>query len=81
MTIKKLEVVEFTEKEERTFTYKPGYKYTHFLDPLTGKYYRPIEGFTVEGENLEDRFVELKSQKELWNINEVKNTQENLNDV
>jgi len=36
-----------------------GDRYSYFKDPATGKYYRPIEGFTVTGKNLDDRFIEV----------------------
>jgi hypothetical protein len=57
MSIKKLVVKEFTvtEKSEQLAV---GERYSYFYDPETGKYYRPTEGFTVNGENLEDMFVE-----------------------
>lgn len=35
-----------------------GDRYSYFEDPETGKYYRPISGFTIEGdEDLSLRFV------------------------
>jgi hypothetical protein len=39
--------------------YKVGEKYTVFMDPETDKVYRPVAGFTVTGEDLSDKFVEV----------------------
>ena len=62
MTIEKLTVKEFTvtEDAERLAT---GEVYTYFVDDY-GILYRPKEGFTVTGENLIDRFVELGELEE-----------------
>ena len=58
MKIKKLIVEEFTvDGTEGSF--EIGEKYSYFKDPETGKYYRPLEGFTITGEDLSDRFIEV----------------------
>ena len=59
--MKKLIVVENVIEEEEVFTYKfnPGYRWTYFQDPETGKVYEPKSTFVVEGDNLEDLFVEV----------------------
>ena len=57
--MKKLIVKEFVidGTEERR---KIGEKYSFFQDPETGKYYEPVEGFTVESDiDLSDRFREV----------------------
>ena len=46
----KLIVEEFVNKGE---------KYFWFVDPETGKYYRPKISFEVTGNNLEDLFEEI----------------------
>ena len=64
MPIKKLIVREFeVDKYDRKKHRLPqiGEKYTHFQDPDTGKWYRPVDGFTVTGEDLSDRFVEIEA--------------------
>lgn len=33
-----------------------------FQDPETGRYYYPIEGFTVTGDDLSDRFKEIEEE-------------------
>ena len=62
MSIEKLVVKEFVVKEnaEQLAT---GEVYTYFVDDY-GTLYRPKEGFTVTGENLIDRFVELGELEE-----------------
>ena len=62
--MKKLVVKEFTVTEEdksQERELQPGDKYSYFEDPETGKCYRPVEGFTVTGEDLSDRFVEIEA--------------------
>jgi len=64
MKIKKLVVKEFTIEKDDTEKWKKetlivGSKYSHFIDPKTKKFYRPVEGFSVTGEDLSDRFIEL----------------------
>jgi len=58
--MKKLVVEEFTvDGTERNL--EIGEKYSYFKDLETGKYYRPVDGFTVVSkEDLENRFVEVK---------------------
>lgn len=61
--IKKLVVEEFTitEKDHEPERLLPvGSKYAYFKDPETGKLYRPAKGFTVTGDDLSDRFMEVK---------------------
>ena len=65
--MEKLIVVEFEMTEEMSKKkieeqYAVGEKYTHFQDPVTGKYYTPKEGFMVickPSEDLLDKFEEL----------------------
>ncbi len=66
--MKKLIVEEF-QVDEKTVEkrigdqYEVGEVYSHFKDPETGKFYRPRKEFIVEareGENLKDRFIEIK---------------------
>jgi len=60
MAIKKLVVVEFTiEEGEMVVEYEMGEIYSYFVDPETGKYYRPKTTFEVTGDNLEDLFEEV----------------------
>lgn len=64
--LKKLIVVEITVEKKAVNSYEPGHKYSVFQDPETGKYYRPVDGFTViakEGSDLSDRFVETDDSK------------------
>ena len=59
--MKKLVVEEFTVTGKAR-DLEIGEKYSYFKDPETGKYYRPIEGFTVtadEDGDLSDRFIEI----------------------
>jgi hypothetical protein len=35
------------------------FEYTYFVNPETGKYYRPCEGFTVEMDEINEGFVEV----------------------
>jgi hypothetical protein len=58
--IKKLVAVEFTVDEDCE-ELELGEKYSYFVDPVTGKYYRPIDGFEITGDNLNDLFVEVES--------------------
>jgi len=61
--MKKLVVEEFvvSEKDYKDGRMlKVGERYSYFQDPETGKFYRPIEGFIVTGDDLTDRFVEVK---------------------
>ena len=63
MSVEKLIVKEFIAKEddERIAT---GEIYTYFIDDY-GKIYRPKEGFTITGENLENKFVEVGELEDL----------------
>lgn len=56
--MKELIAEEFT-KDGTEEELEIGDRYSYFKDPITGKYYRPVEGFTVTGENLDDRFIEV----------------------
>jgi hypothetical protein len=58
MTIEKLVVKEFEVKVDSE-QLEIGNKFSYFVDPVTDKVYRPVEGFEVTGENLMDRFVEV----------------------
>lgn len=40
---------------------RPGYGYSFFQDPETGKWYRPRATFQVTGENLEELFIEIET--------------------
>lgn len=62
--VKRLVVEEITVKEEKTYKVTPGYQYSVFKDPETGKYYRPKAGFTVSGEDLRDRFIDVTDEEE-----------------
>jgi hypothetical protein len=62
MSIKKLVVVETEATENKEYTIEKGYKYSHFLDPETQKWYRPKLSFEVTGENLENMFEEIIMQ-------------------
>jgi hypothetical protein len=58
MSIKKLIVEEFeVTKDDKPP--KPGFWYSYFKDPDTGKWYRPKASFEVTGENLEELFDEV----------------------
>lgn len=57
--ITKLVVQEFENEKECICHYGKGEKYSYFVDPETGKYYRPKSSFKVTGENLEDLFDEV----------------------
>jgi len=66
MIIKQLIAEDFTvtkkDLKNPDLDLKVGDKYSYFKDPETGKYYRPVEGFTViakSGGDLSDRFVEV----------------------
>jgi hypothetical protein len=37
-----------------------GSRYTYFLDEETGKWYEPVDGFKVTGDDLETLFIEVK---------------------
>jgi len=56
--MKRLVVSEFVV-EDGMKPIKTGEKFSCFVDPETGRYYRPVEGFEVTGEDLSDRFVEV----------------------
>lgn len=65
MTIKKLIVKEFEVdkcdvSEKIGKWWEVGEKYSYFVDPETGKHYRPRETFEVTGDDLEQLFVEVK---------------------
>ena len=55
--IKRLVAVEY-EVTEETETLPAGMKYTLLVDPDTGKYYEPVPGWEVTGEDLSTMFVE-----------------------
>jgi hypothetical protein len=59
MAIKKLIVVETEAMEDKQYTIERGYKYSHFQDPETQKWYRPKPSFVVTGENMETMFEEI----------------------
>lgn len=62
MSVKKLVVEEFeVTPEQEVEVPQPGYKYSYFKDPETGKYYRPKATFEVTGENLEKLFEEVEA--------------------
>jgi hypothetical protein len=62
--MKKLIAKEFAVTEvDVSAQYKAGEKYSHFMDPETGKFYRPVDGFTVTGKDLSDRFVEIDMEE------------------
>ena len=63
MPIKKLVVEELEVKdgEQEASKNKVGFKYSYFVDPETGKYYRPKSTYTVTGERLEDLFEEVEA--------------------
>ena len=65
MSIKKLIVREFIVDEgDKDRQLEIGERYTYFQDPDTGKFYQPVEGFTVIAEDsgdLSDRFIEVKT--------------------
>ena len=56
--LKKLVAQEVVCENRTSYVAEIGHKYTVFEDPVTGKFYRPVDGFTVTGNNLEDRFIE-----------------------
>lgn len=66
MAIKKLVAKEFEVTEDDLQPgrrMEPGEKYTALIDPETGKYYRPVDGWEVwatGGGDLTDLFVEIK---------------------
>lgn len=62
MSIEKLVVKEFVVKEGDG-SLEIGDIYTYFVDDY-GMVYRPKEGFTVTGEKLIDKFVELGELEE-----------------
>jgi hypothetical protein len=55
----KLVVKEFVV-EENSGQMEVGEIYSHFLDPETNKFYRPVEGLEITGEDLSDRFKEIE---------------------
>lgn len=64
LPIKKLIVREFVANEDDVtrLTFKveqDEWRYTYFEDPITKKLYRPVEGFIIEGEELNSRFIEV----------------------
>ncbi|MHC1739705.1 MAG: hypothetical protein AB9897_01185 [Anaerolineaceae bacterium] len=56
--LKKLVSVVITQDEPVTIEFPKGHTASYLMDPETGKYYRPVAGFEITGENLEDKFVE-----------------------
>lgn len=66
MPIKKLINKEFVgnmedvNRAEKVVESEGGWKYTYFEDPVTGKLYRPVKDFTIEGEDLTIDFVEIE---------------------
>lgn len=61
--MKKLVAKEFEVKAGVEPVAQPiGLKYTYLVDPETGKFYRPVNGWTVTGENLSEMFVEVDGQ-------------------
>lgn len=62
MSIKKLVVEEFeVSPGQEANVAQPGYRYSYFKDPETGKYYRPKKTYFVTGENLEFLFEEVQT--------------------
>lgn len=63
--IKKLVAKEFEVTEsDLSNQLQVGEKYTYLVDPETGKYYRPIDGWEVAATgdtDLADLFIEIKS--------------------
>ena len=57
--MRKLIVEEFEQEIEEDITFPKGFKYSHFKDPETGKYYRPLKSLEVMAEKLEDIFEEI----------------------
>lgn len=62
MPVKKLIVIEYTVTKEMLAPERGlqvGDKFSHFYDEETGKFYRPKDGYTVTGDNLEELFCEV----------------------
>ena len=60
MPIKKLIAVDFEVKEnDKPYVHQVGTKYTYLQDPETGKFYEPLPGWEVTGENLEKLFRQI----------------------
>jgi len=57
--MKKVIVKEFTVQPGDAERLRIGEKYSCFVDPETGRYYRPVDGFEVHGDDLSDRFIEI----------------------
>lgn len=60
LVVKEFDAIEGDQQRLTTAMEKGSYKYSYFQDPKTGKYYRPTKKFTVTGEDLLDRFVEVE---------------------
>ncbi len=74
MGIKKLVAQEFRVEEGQVIKYKEGYTYTYLVDPETGIYYEPIEGWEVTGENLESLFREVPPAEDVEEVDNGKNS-------
>lgn len=61
METTKLVAVELEVDEEYSQVYPAGFKYVHFQDQTTGKWYKPKPGFEVHGENVLDLFDEIEA--------------------
>jgi hypothetical protein len=59
MALKRLVVKEFVTSEDMVVKYRNGHKYSYFQDPETGKYYEPLDGYTVTGKDLAGLFREV----------------------
>lgn len=58
--IKKLVVEErIVLESDEPVSYEIGEIFSYFTDPETGKFYRPIGGYEVKGDDLEKLFVEI----------------------
>lgn len=60
--VTKLLVKEFVIPEDNSVKLpQPGFKYSYFFDPETGKYYRPKSTFEVTGDDLLTLFEEVEN--------------------
>lgn len=59
MALIKLVVKSFVTSEDMDVHYRKGHKYSYFQDPETGKYYEPLDGYTVTGQDLTALFREV----------------------
>ena len=73
MTVKKLVAKEFECEEETTYTKPAGFKYTYLVDPETGRFYEPLPGWEVTGDDLEELFRETNIKMRLDVLDEDHN--------